>query len=321
MEYKRGGLQKEHYGKEEVVLRDCPLCAGKEYYLVYTERGALGVVRCSNCSLLYTNPMVKDPNKNYCGDADKYYEEARLIFHGAAKHHRDYNYLKDLKRIERIKPSGDLLDIGTNMGSFLRHTRGRRWNVTGVEPSPVLSEMARKYYGLNIKTGYLDDIDFRDKSFDVVTLIDVFEHIAEPKKMLSRIRKLMKDDGIMLIKVPNGRYNLLKLWMARDTGKLNKYDIFDSYEHLTHYTQETLVRILRECGFRIKKLTIGEPIQLPAWHKHVGQYYQYPSPWTMDPKNYILRVLFYWTSKIEFLLRFGRVGYFASNIIVIAGKN
>ncbi|MDD4939045.1 MAG: class I SAM-dependent methyltransferase [Candidatus Omnitrophica bacterium] len=321
MEYKRGGLQKERYEKDEVALRSCPLCADREYSPIFTERGSLGIVRCKKCSLIYTNPMIREVNKNYWGDENEYFEEARLIFLGKAGHHRDHNYLKDLGRIEKLKPEGNFLDIGTNMGSFLRHTRNKRWKVTGVEPSPVLSGMARKYYGLNIKTGYIEDLDLEEKSFDVVTLIDVFEHIAKPKEMLSFISRLMKDNGILFIKVPNARYSLLKLRLSKLTGKLAEYDIFDSYEHLTHYTQETLKRMLYESGFKIKKTFIGEPVQVPAWHKYVGRYYQYPSPWTLDKKNYALRVIFHWASKIEFLLRFGGIGYFASNIIVIAEKN
>jgi len=78
--------------------------------------------------------------------------------------------------------------------------------------------------------------------------------------------------------------------------------------------------MLESCGFKIKKVFIGKPIQLPAWHKYVGHYYQYPSPWFLDWKNYTMRSLFYWISKVERVLRFGNIGYFAPNIIVVAKK-
>ena len=130
----------------------------------------------------------------------------------------------------------------------------------------------------------------------------------------------MKEEGILFIKVPIGKYNLLKLALARISGRLKSHDIFDSYEHLSHYTHETLKKILEENGFRVKKVFIGKPIQLPAWHKYVGHYYQYPSPWFLDAKNQFLRLGFYWIAKLEFLLRFGRIGYFAPNLIVIASK-
>ena len=321
MDYERGGKQKEHYSQDEVKERTCPLCDGKSYVGIYKERGAIGIVRCKDCSLVYTNPMVKEPEKNYWGDEKKYFEEARLIFEGKGKSHRDVNYIDDLKMIERFKPTGDFLDIGTNMGMFLRHTLGKKWNVVGIEPSPALSEMARKYFKLNIKTCYLNEAGFQNESFDIVTMTDVFEHIAEPKKMLGDIKKVLKKDGILFIKVPNGRYNLLKLGLAKMTGRLKDYDIFDSYEHLMHFSHDTLKKMLEESGFKIRKIYIGRPIQLPIWHKHVGHYYQYPSPWFLDWKNYTLRSLFYWISKAERLLRLGNIGYFAPNITLIAKKN
>ncbi|HAZ10432.1 MAG TPA: hypothetical protein DCY56_04925 [Candidatus Omnitrophica bacterium] len=321
MDYEKGGRQKEYYSELEVMLRNCPLCGSKNYINICTERGNVGIVKCKECSLIYVNPMVKEPEKNYWGDEKKYFEEARLIFEGKAKSHRDVNYLEDLKVIESIKPKGNFLDIGTNMGFFLRHTRGKKWNVCGVDPSPSLSEMARKYFELNVKTCYLNEAGFEDEYFDVVTMTDVFEHIPELKKLLADIKKVIKKDGILFIKVPNGKYNMLKLWLAKAAGKVKDYDIFDSYEHVTHFTHKTLKRILAECGFKVTKSYIGKPIQLPVWHKYVGHYYQYPSPWFLDLKNYAMRSLFYWISKVERVLRFGNIGYFAPNIIVIAQRN
>jgi len=318
MDYERGGRQKECYSESEVALRNCPLCGNKDYVHIYVERGNIGIVRCKKCGLIYVNPMVKDPEKNYWGDEKKYFEEARLIFEGKAKSHRDANYLEDLNVIEKIKPKGIFLDIGTNAGFFLRHTRGKKWNVVGIDPSPTLSEMAIKYFRLNVKTCYLNEAGFEDEYFDVVTMTDVFEHIPEPKKLLADIKKVIKKDGILFIKVPNGKYNMLKLWLAKAVGKVKDYDIFDSYEHVTHFTHKTLKRMLAECGFKVTKSYIGKPIQLPVWHKYVGHYYQYPSPWFLDWKNYAMRSLFYWISKIERVLRLGNIGYFAPNVIVVA---
>ena len=166
MDYERGGRQKDFYAADEVISRDCPFCKSGDYVKVYQERGSIGIVRCKSCELIYTNPIVKEPEKNYWGDKAKYYEEARLIFKGVARSYRDPNYIDDLRLIEKVRPSGAFLDIGTNAGFFLRHTRGKAWDVVGIEPSPSLSEMARKYFGLNVKTAYLDKAGFEDGYFE-----------------------------------------------------------------------------------------------------------------------------------------------------------
>lgn len=191
----------------------------------------------------------------------------------------------------------------------------------GVDPSPSLTDIARKYFGLNIKTAFLEDAGFEDNFFDVITMTDVFEHITTPKKILSESRKILKPDGILFIKVPNGKFNLFKYYMVKMRGRLKNYDIFDSYEHVVHYSDKTLKSMLNKYGFEVIKITIGKPIQIPVWHKFVGYYYQYPNPWVLDYKRQIGRTFLYWLSIVESLLISRQIGYLAPNIIAIAKKN
>lgn len=320
MDYKKGGMQREVYTKSDVKYVCCPLCDTSQHKEIYKERGALGIVRCSNCSLLYVNPKLKDPEKIYWGDADKYFNEARLIFEGKAKHHRDPNYLADLKVIYKYKTSGNFLDVGTNMGFFLRNAWDWGWNLYGVEPSPSLSEMARKYFNLNVKTAFLQEAGFTDSFFDIVTMTDVFEHLSEPGEVLAEVHRILKSDGILFIKVPNGLFNLFKFYISKIMGRLKDFDLFDSYEHVVHYSQKTLQLMLKKYGFKVIKILIGKPIQIPVWHNYVGHYYQYPTPWVLDYKRQSARTILYLLSLIEYKIRLNKVGYLAPNIIAIAKK-
>ena len=320
MEYERGGNQKTIYLESEVERVTCPLCASSYSKELYKERGVLCIVRCFDCGLLYVNPRLKKPEEVYWGNVNAYLKEARLVLEGKATHYRDPNYLADLRLIYRYKPSGNFLDVGTNMGFFLRNAKRWPWSLYGVDPSSSLSEMARNYFGLNVKTAFLENAGFESSFFDVVAMTDVFEHIGEPGNVLIEVRRILKAEGILFIKVPNGSFNLLKFRLAKLTGRLKNYDLFDSYEHVVHYTHKTLCRMLAKYGFTVKKVSIGRPIQIPAWHKYVGQYYQYPSPWCLDWKRYSARFAFYLLSLLELRLRLGRVGYLAPNIIAIAKK-
>ena len=318
--YIKGGREKEVYVNEDVIFVACPLCGGKRYIRIYKERGVLGIVRCRDCNLIYVNPRLKDPQEIYWGDEKIYFEEARLIFEGKARHHRDPNYNDDLKLIAKYKPSGNFLDIGANIGFFLRNARGRKWNLYGVEPSPSLSEIARKYFNLNVITGFLNEAGFKDSFFDIVTMTDVFEHLADPKQVLEEIHRVLKLDGILFIKVPNARFNLFKYYCAKKLGNLGNYDIFDSYEHVVHYSQKTLSAVLKKFNFKIVRVFIGRPVQSPVWHDYVGHYYQYPTPWILDCRRSALRTIFYLLSLVEYRIKLNNVGCFAPNIIAIARK-
>lgn len=320
-DYKDDWLNTRHYTKEEVEIAKCPFCDSDDCILITKERTSIGIVRCRVCGLIYVNPRLKSPEKIYWADAQLYYEEAKLIFMGIKPHHRDKNYLEDLRIIKRFKPGGNFLDIGVNAGFFLRQAKKNgNWNIFGLEPSKSLAELARKYFSLNIKNCFLEEAGFQDDFFDIVTMIDVFEHIPNPCQMLGVIRRLLKKDGILFIKVPNGLFNLTKLRLARLTNKINAYDIFDSYEHLVHYTHNTLSRMFEKNGFTVIYEGVGRPIQTPVWHKYTGRYYQYPMPWPLDVGSQTLRMIFYFFGLLEYCLRGFKAGHLAPNIIIVARK-
>jgi 2-polyprenyl-3-methyl-5-hydroxy-6-metoxy-1,4-benzoquinol methylase len=250
-DYIKGGTEKDFYSPDEVESCLCPLCNSSQFTTIHKERGNIGVVICKSCELIYTNPRVKNSSENYFGAEAIYYEEARLIFKGKKTHHRDRNYEYELREIKKIKPSGKLLDIGPNMGFFLRKAVGFGFEAEGVEPSTSLGDIARREFGLKITNSFFEKSVFPDKSFDIITMIDVFEHVSNPKDILAAAHDVLRDDGMICIKVPNGNYNILKLKLGKMMGRMESHDIFDSYEHVVYYTPPTMKKMLEENGFKI----------------------------------------------------------------------
>jgi 2-polyprenyl-3-methyl-5-hydroxy-6-metoxy-1,4-benzoquinol methylase len=298
-DYIHGGIQKDFYSEEDVESCLCPLCSGDHFEMLYKERGHLGVVKCNNCKLIYTNPRAKDAEQNYFGDVDVYLEEARLIFNNKKVHHRDKNYEYEVNEIKKVKPGGKLLDIGCNMGFFLRKAREGGFDVTGVEPSISLSGIAKEKFGLTVINSYFNKEVFEPKSYDVITLIDVFEHVTNPKELLDNAHYVLKDDGVLCIKVPNGNYNVLKMQLAKMLGKEANHELFNSYEHVVHYTVDTMKKMVSGTGFKIKKVIVPLPIDVPVWAFLVGHYYQYPSPFILDWKRRLLRSGFYQIGRLQ----------------------
>lgn len=318
--YVRGGTQKDTYGPDEVMEVPCPACRSEDRQRLYTEHGAIGISICLKCSLIYTSPRIHSPEQIYWGDGSVYLEEARLIFDGKARHHRDPNYLGELRTIERYKRTGRLLDVGCNMGMLLRLAVKRGWSCVGLEPSPPLAELAQKH-GFPVWNCFMQEVpESENASFDVVALSDVFEHIAEPRTFLLQAARLLKPDGVLYVKVPNARWNIFKQKILALLGKRPPRGLWDSYEHVVHYTDQTLRLMLTHGGFLVLATSTEAPVQVPNWHEYVGHYYQYPTPWFMDIRRKLARTAFYRLSWGETQLRLGSLGYLAQNVVAIARK-
>lgn len=317
-QYTHGGTQQDEYADDDVVTVPCPYCTDTDHDVLYTEHRVIGIRRCHRCGLIYTSPRLKAPEAVYWGDADLYHAEARLIFAGQAAHHRDPNYLAELRHIERHRRPGRILDVGCNMGMLLRLARARGWDVVGVEPSPTLASLAGKW-GFQVYNSFLHELpDTEHGSFDVVALSDVLEHVVDPLAFLRQAAPFLKSDGLLYAKVPNALWSLTKQRLLQTMGRNPAKGLWDSYEHVVHYTDTTLSSMLAASGYRVVQLAIEPPVQTPSWHELVGHYYQYPTPWPIDWKRKLVRALAYRLSLGERMLRGGRVGHLAPNLAAMA---
>lgn len=319
VDYERGGTQKAEYGPDEVEAVACLYCGATSGATLAREHGSLGVMRCDACGLLYTSPRPRAVERNYWGDREAYRREARLVFEGRAPHHRDPNYREELDFIGRHVRGGRFLDVGCNMGMLLRLARERGWETVGIDPSPSLSALAREELGLDVHTCWLHEAPAAlHGTFDVVALSDVFEHVTDPLGMLADARRMLAPGGILYVKVPNAGFTLFKQRAGSLLGRALQHGIWDSYEHVAHYTDLTLRRMLEKGGFRVIALSLPGPVQIPVWHHRVGQYFQHPSPWILDWRRHLGRALLHRAGQIERILRGGSVGYLPPALAVVA---
>lgn len=294
---------KEIYTPEDLETVPCPVCNTARNTHVTTEF-SLSIVKCQKCGLLYVNPRPRDSEKNYWAptraDMEKKYG---AIFEGRKAHDRDTLYHSHLNTLAGYHSTGRFLDVGTHCGFFLRHTRGRSWDAEGVEPSPVLGELAREKFGLKMKTGALESAAFPDESFEVVTLLDVIEHLHNVRAMLKEIRRIIKPNGVFFIKTPNGTYNYFKHTVFHTLLRRYDYDCFDAREHVAAYTVPTLTRLLSEMGWEVIASMPSAPVQTYGSHsiKIMG------------------RNILYTISQIQHTLS-GQPGPFATDIILLAKK-
>lgn len=96
------------------------------------------------------------------------------------------------------------LDIGCGVGHYLELAQTVFKEVYGVEPSASSADTARAK-GFHIIHDYFHEGLQYDEGFDAISFIEVLEHIEEPIKLLRHAAKLLNDNGIIIIEVPNGQ--------------------------------------------------------------------------------------------------------------------
>lgn len=95
------------------------------------------------------------------------------------------------------------LDVGCGNGELTEEIMEKTGiPFEGVTPAPPSS------HTLKIIKGYADNLRYPDNSFDVVTLISVFEHIPSGKRLesLEEIYRVLSPKGILIVQMPNGNY-------------------------------------------------------------------------------------------------------------------
>lgn len=127
-----------------------------------------------------------------------------------------------LTMIRRVVPRGRLLDIGCSFGMFLREAVAH-FTCTGMDVSPeVVAVAAANVPDAAFVAGRLPDIPCSD--MDVITALDVIEHVADPEAALVAIRNALRPGGVALVVVPvyDGPLGWLTGLLDKDPTHLHK---------------------------------------------------------------------------------------------------
>lgn len=135
-----------------------------------------------------------------------------------------------------------LLDVGAAYGLLVEAAREEGFDAVGLDPANACVEWARRELGVEMIHGVVEDASVPDERFDVVTLMDVIEHVADPGVALRRIRRWLASDGLLVIET--GDFRAL---LARVCGP--RWYYYDPPQHLTYFSLESLEALLVASGF------------------------------------------------------------------------
>jgi 2-polyprenyl-3-methyl-5-hydroxy-6-metoxy-1,4-benzoquinol methylase len=207
--------------------------------------GRFRLVQCPQCGLIRQNPRLswESLKEYYPGDYNPYKQVIKTEHSMLRRLDRRYGMWKRLRSIERFQPGGRLLDVGCGTGVFLGEAQlYGRWELFGVEPSPQAAEYAKKTLGIPIVAQRFIDVGLPDRSFDVLTMWNVLEHLDEPVEDLRHAFQMLSPGGLLVLAIPNVDGLGVKLfgpyWMGWDLPR-----------HLYMFPKKQLRKTMEEIGF------------------------------------------------------------------------
>lgn len=257
-----------HNSNHEINMRKavgCPMCSSADG-VGYLEARGYRIAQCRSCGFWYVNPQPtpEELSRFYAAYDDG--EQWRKL---------EEHFNKGIRgAILRRKQSGSVLDIGCGSGNFLRCMKEKGFSVFGVEPSGSGSNYARNEHGIAIYHGMMEDYLAAQAAqrFDVITLLNVLEHLSDPAGALLQLRQAMASDGLAAIVVPDARFHDLvgrlrrrfgfadPYWLEQSRGVLSGFKLPD---HLCSFQPATLTALLKRCGYQAVDIR-NAPIVLNA---------------------------------------------------------
>lgn len=219
--------------------------------------GFYDIGKCLSCGLeqLFPRPDSDDLKKLYedhynfkGGDSTKYRARRQKFLSSCL--YRFWMFIDGDIAFYRSKGNGRLLDVGCNEGRGMIQYQRNGFTVEGLEINPVAAQTARAL-GFMVHTGPLESFQ-PSEAYDVAVLTNVLEHSLAPADMLASIREMLKPGGRIWISCPNSQS-----WFRKLFGRywINWHPPF----HISHFSQDSLIRLLKKSGFEIVLLKNETP--------------------------------------------------------------
>ena len=197
------------------------------------------IVQCRRCSLVYANPRWTTE------ELEAAYEAVEDETYVSEREGRELTFRKHLTALEKVTGAGNgrsLLDVGAYIGVFVEVAAAAGWDACGIEPSSWAVMQARKR-GLHIYQGTQDAQVLNGQQFEVVTMWDVIEHVADPASELQKSYNLLKPGGWLALHTMN-----IESVTARLMGRRWPW-LMDM--HLYYFSQKTLTAMLQDAGYDV----------------------------------------------------------------------
>jgi len=243
--------------------------------LVFTQDYATAVVACVDCGLLYRSPRPRTQAVTTAYRAERY-DGAYLWAEFDAQRRWAKGKASTLSRYARRPADAGrlrVLEIGSFVGGFLAEGTARGWDVLGVDPGRDVTAFCRGQR-LPALESTIEEAHLPPASFDAIAVWNTFDQLPDPHVLLKHAVPLLRDGGILVVRVPNGAcfdwaMTLKKRLPVALTYPLDlalAWNNLLTFPYLYGYSAPALERLTAPYGFRLRACLPDQVAATPAGH-------------------------------------------------------
>ena len=206
----------------------CNICGSDESIVLFadpqlTDTGEKGIVRCAHCGLVYRLSPVTHADLIEQYEEMHFYQLSDDWIEGRKKIFEPY-----LEKLTTFRKNNRILDVGSGYGFFLASCQHMGWECHGIDPSRQCRSFAKQKFGIRHMSNTLEQAEYENNFFDVVTFWNVFDQLHDPKSTLVVVNRLLRPGGAVLIRSPNASFHVLAkrffTWSGSLSLRLGKMD-------------------------------------------------------------------------------------------------
>lgn len=189
---------------------------------------------CRVCGHAYNNPTLSEAEVH-----SFYQNQKRESFQVSRGESKGLN-AADVDHLTRLSGPGNgrsALEIGCYTGYLASRLDKAGWQVEGLEPNTVSAQKARELHNLTVHECLFEDFNTKHR-YDLIFLGGVLEHVRDPTAFLLKINRLLADDGLVYIRVPN----------LDDLEYDTAAELF-ILEHLHNFSSAVMEMLMEKTGF------------------------------------------------------------------------
>ena len=218
------------------------------------------IISRRNISNLYRCEKCKTIKQVYFGKLEQSYDKSYFVANYKNQYGRSYeedsSTLRLLARnrldeIKKIKPEGNILELGSAMGFFLSEAKNYGYTAKGIEISAYAVSYAKSKLDVDIKCKSLENFEYKENEYDIICAWYVLEHLPTLIDLIDKLYISLKKGGILAFAMPNG-YGITAI------KKKDYYANLVPVDHVYEFSVKSIDMLLSQKGFvRVKNIAKG----------------------------------------------------------------